>query len=82
MYESEEEDYYEPVRTNNDFRNNYIEYESNGDKYKTLLVEEYLDKGEWKIQLTMEINFISSKDSHETRTMHANRDNTEIMIGN
>ena len=25
---------------------------------------------EWKIQLTMAINFISSKDSDETRTMH------------
>ena len=26
--------------------------------------------GEWKIQLTMSINFISSKDSDETRNMH------------
>ena len=25
---------------------------------------------EWKIQLTMAINFISSKDSDETQTMH------------
>ena len=25
---------------------------------------------EWKIQLTMAINFISSKDSDETRTIH------------
>ena len=25
---------------------------------------------EWNIQLTMAINFISSKDSDETRTMH------------
>ena len=37
--------------------------------------------GEWKIQLTMRINFISSKDSEETRIMHANSDNVEIMIG-
>ena len=37
--------------------------------------------GEWKIQLTMEINFISSKDSEETRTWHAKSDNREIMIG-
>ena len=36
---------------------------------------------EWKIQLTMAINFISSKDSDETRTMHAKSNNVEIMIG-
>ena len=37
---------------------------------------------EWKIQLTMEINFISSKDSNETRAMHTTIDNIETMIGN
>ena len=37
--------------------------------------------GEWKIQLTMQINFISSKHSEETRIMHAKSDNVEIMIG-
>ena len=36
---------------------------------------------EWKIQLTMAINFISSKDSDETRTMHTKSNNVEIMIG-
>ena len=36
---------------------------------------------EWKNQLTMAINFISSKDSDETRTMHTKINNVEIMIG-
>ena len=36
-------------------------------------------QNEWKIQLTMAINFTSSKDSDETPTMH---DNVEIMMGN
>ena len=36
--------------------------------------------GEWKIQLKIAINFISSKDSKETRTMHTNSDNIEIMM--
>ena len=36
---------------------------------------------EWKIQLTMAINFISSKDSDETGTMHTKRNNVEIMMG-
>ena len=35
----------------------------------------------WKIQLTMTINFISSKDFDETRTMHIKRYNVEIMMG-
>ena len=39
-------------------------------------------QSEWKIQLTMKINFISSKDSNETRSMHTKSDNIEIMIGN
>ena len=36
---------------------------------------------EWKIQITMAINFISSKDSDKTRTMHTKSNNVEIMIG-
>ena len=35
----------------------------------------------WEIQVTMTINFISSKDSDETRTMHTKSNNVEIMIG-
>ena len=37
--------------------------------------------GEWKIQLTMSINFISSKDSDETRNMHTKSNNIEITVG-
>ena len=37
--------------------------------------------GEWKIQLTMSINFISSKDSDETRNMHTKSNNIEILTG-
>ena len=38
-------------------------------------------QGEWKIHLTMAINFFSSKDSEEIRTMHSKSDHMEIMIG-
>ena len=41
----------------------------------------YKTQGKWKIQLTMAINFISFKDSNETRTMHTKSNNMEIMIG-
>ena len=36
---------------------------------------------ERKIQLTIAISFISSKDSDETRTMHTKSNNVEIMMG-
>ena len=35
---------------------------------------------DWKIQLAMAINFISSKDSDETRTLHTKSNNVKIMI--
>ena len=57
------------------WNNNYIEYESNGDKNGNLTLDEYLNKidsglrnimidiqnsGTWKIQLAIAINFIKS----------------------
>ena len=74
----------------------YIEYESIGDKDKILTIKEYLyvitpslsnvinnhkTKYEWKIYLTILINFISSKYSDETSIMHATSDNIEFMMG-
>ena len=73
-----------------------MEYESKGDKDKNLSPKEYLDmirpylsnminnlktRRERKIQLTMFINFISSKNSNETRTMLTKSHNIEIMMG-
>ena len=34
--------YYKPIKTKGAFNNNYIEYESRGDKDKSLLLEVYL----------------------------------------
>ena len=42
-YEEEKEIYYKTVRISNFWSNNYIQYESNGDRNKTLSVEEYLN---------------------------------------
>ena len=39
-------------------------------------------QGECKIQLTIAINFISSKDTDEMPTVHSKSDNIEIMLGN
>ena len=67
----------------------------NGDGNKTLSIEEYLKKIRqylkdimndvkkfdlWKIQLTIAINSISSRDTDEERAMHSKSDNMEIMI--
>ena len=38
-----DEDYYKPIKTKSTFNNNYIEYESRGDKDKNVLPEDYLD---------------------------------------
>ena len=79
-----------PTRIIKAFSSNYIEYETNRDKDKTLSIEDYFDQikpylyeliddhkaqGKWKTQLTMTINFIFSKDSDETRIMHKYSDN-------
>ena len=75
--------------------NNYIEYRSKGNKLLTIeqylnLIEPYLrelindhkNKGEWKIQLTAQINFISLRPgSDETRVMHTKSINEEFMNG-
>ena len=60
----------------------------NDDKTRSLVIfcsgnKTWVDEtsSEWKIQLTMAINLISSKDSGETRTMHTKSNNVEIMMG-
>ena len=35
----------------------------------------------WKIQINMHVNFVSSKDTGETRTIHVWSDNVSIMQG-
>ena len=37
---------------------------------------------EWEIQINMHVNFISSKDTGETRTIYVWSDNKEIRLGN
>ena len=86
---------YKPTIVKSGYNNNYIEYRSEGDKLLTIeeylaLIEPYLreltndhkSKGEWKIQLTAQINFISSRPgSDETRVMHTRNVNEEFTNG-
>ena len=88
-----DEDYYQPIIVKGAFNNNYIIYESRGDKDKILtvnmvrpylvdMINDHKNKSEWKIQLTAVINFISSKpDSNYALIMDTKSNNIEIMIG-
>ena len=73
---SVDEDYHKPIITNGAFNNNYIQYESKGNKDKILTTSEYLDmirpylsdiitdhktQGEWKIHLG------NTKTEHKTQ---------------
>ena len=50
--------------------------------YLRELINYYKNKGEWKVQLIAEINFMSLKPgSDETPIMHTRSDNIEITIG-
>ena len=80
--QTSEEDYYKPIFVKSSHKGNYKYYESNGDKEKKLSVKQYLNKitpylydlindhriarRVWKIQISMHVNFISSKDTGET----------------
>ena len=72
---------------------NFIEYESNGDRNKNLSVKKCFNKikiylrdimidlqksGTWKVQLTIAINLISSRDVDEDRLVFIN--NKEFII--
>ena len=90
-----DKDYYKPKLNKSGYNKNYAHYESKGDKILNLqeylnliekylreLLEEYKQKGESKVQLTTEVNFISLKPgSDETRIMYTRSDNIEIMFG-
>ena len=96
LFENEEEENYcKPVKVSNFWSNNYIEYEGNDDRNKTLSVEKYLNEirtylkdiindlkksDTWKIQLTLAKNFFSSIYNDEELVMHSKSDYIEIMI--
>ena len=71
-------DSFKPYKFTSSLNSNYVEYRSDGDEDKNISIKEYLDeirpylndiindnknKDEWKIQITMSLNFISLKDS-------------------
>ena len=86
---------YEPVLIKSGFDNNYLEYMSNGNNslsfneylelikpYLYDLINVYKAKGEWKLQLSVEISFVSQKPgSDENRVVYTRSIPEEFMIG-
>ena len=76
-------------------KGNYKYYESRGDRDKNLSVKQYLNKVTphlydlindhkaakkvWKIQISMRVNFVSSKGTWETHTIYVWSDNKRVM---
>ena len=85
---------YEPLLIKTGFDNNYLEYMSNGNNslsfneyleliklYLYDLINVYKAKGEWKLQLSAEISFVSQKPgSNEIRIMYTKSTPEEIII--
>ena len=76
---------YKPVRACKFWSNNYIDYERNSCRNKTLSVEYYLNKIRPNLKDIVNIsknfiNFISSKYNDEVRVIHLKADNIELMI--
>ena len=86
---------YKPILIRTGFNKNYLEYGSDGNNslsfteyldltkpYLEDLINEKKNKGEWKLQLTAKISFVSLKpDSDETRLMHTRSNPAEFMNG-
>ena len=97
FYEFSKEGYYKPILVKRSFKSNYKYYESRGDKENMLSVKQYLNKitphlydlindhriprRVWKIQISICVNFISSKDTGKSRTIYVWSDNVSIVWG-
>ena len=85
---------YEPVVIKSGFDNNYLEHMSNGNNslsfneylelikpYLYDLINVYKAKGEWKLQISAEISFVSQKPGAKIRVMYTRSTPVEFMIG-
>ena len=99
--DTDDDDYYKPMLVKSYFNENYKNYESRGNKHKTLSVEQYLDmikpylsdllnenkaietsSNEWKIEINMHVNFVSSSDTGQICTIFVCSDNEQIRLVN
>ena len=75
--------------------NHYNKYETNGDRNKNLSLEKYLNKiksylkdmiinfqesDTWKVQLTITINFMSTKNVGKQLVIHSKNKNVKFIL--
>ena len=90
----DEDIYYKPFEVKSAFNGNYVLYESNGDKIRSLSVLEYLSKitpylydlieeysynGSWKIQLNAKLSLISLTESTVRQILYSKSDNVNLL---
>ena len=71
LYESRESKYYDSLE----------EYLSKIKPYLENMIRNYISIGEWKIQLTVSVQFISSRNPEQFHIRHLHSKNIEIMSG-
>ena len=89
----EHHEYYKPRLVNRSFDGNYVKYLSTGDLTSSIgeyfenikfylcnLIYYHMEKSEWKIELSMQISFVSLTHE-ENDIMHSKSDNIEIIRG-
>ena len=87
-FSKRKKDVYKPRKISGAFSDNFVEYKSDSKKDESItrylnnireqlkkLIDNKKKSGEWKIQLVLKINFISSKSFNKTRDMHSKSDN-------
>ena len=93
---NEEDDYSQPKKVKKAFDGGYILYESIGDTYGRLSINEYFNiikpylkdliddhnsKDKWKIQLSMRVVFVSFTDVNKTHEIYSKSNNITVMRG-
>ena len=73
-----EDNYYKPIRLESLLKNPYFRILKDKNPYLRDIIVDLQKSGIWKIQVTMAINFISSKDINEEQIMHSKSDNIEF----
>ena len=93
--EDEDEDYYKPKLVSTAFKNYYLQYQTVSNRDKMLSPVKYIEEikpnliklinkhknDNWKIQLTMKINFIPVGNYNDKRLLYVKTKTVEIMMG-
>ena len=81
FFDQQDDDYYKPKRVSNFWNNNFIEYESNGNRNKNLSLDEYLDKIRlWLRDIIFDLQ--ESDNRKSSKQLHSKNDNVKFTSYN